>query len=173
MAEHHCTTGRLGPKAPGIRNHSWVPALVSVPFSPHFSIPFSPHHVILSHLNSKDPEAHLDLKASFLPPYHPASLVTSPPFFPGHNTIQSPEFLLTQVLQPPRHSAQGLRNWILNIGIWIVSVAKGLKLLENKMQAFCLSVGPESQKYQCQLRLHYGKTAFRIRRKCLGPLYSA
>lgn len=42
-----------------------------------------------------------------------------------------------------------------------MSMAQELKLLESEMRGFSLSICPESQKCQRQLRLHYGNTAFR------------
>ena len=56
----------------------------------------------------------------------------------------------------------GNGNLGLDRGRQEMAVTQELESLENKMQAFCLSVCPQSPKCQCQLQLHWGNVAFRV-----------
>ena len=89
------------------------------------------HHITERPFDTDNPKL-FSLEASFLPPYHLESLATSS-LSPGCNIILSPK---AQALQPPRHSAQGSENWILDIESQNMSMAKELELLENKIKPF-------------------------------------
>lgn len=136
VAWHHCATLKAGPE--GTKGQKSQP-------SAWFGLCALLSPSCYSKTSRYRRSRSASLKAPFPPPCHPAPLVTSP-LLPGHDRIQKPKFLLTQALQPPRNSAQGLGNWILDIGIWTVSMAKDLELLKNNVQAFCFSRDPKSQR---------------------------